>query len=175
MSEKKPKYTPDQIAESEKSRTFSDTELLRGGARYTVNENGEKDNLLATQDQKEMILKHERGKTEYLGDFSDNSLHYYFEAGHGSKIEDLSEEIEVGKNIARSMSYDRGKDVNAIIKMIPGKVWMEVSLTDDPSRVVTNITANKKGNEWFVGHHIHIPKEITLRRYIESYPLYTEL
>ena len=34
MSEKTPKYTPEQIAELEKSRTISDAELLKDGAEY---------------------------------------------------------------------------------------------------------------------------------------------
>lgn len=42
MSEGTPKYTPEQIAELEKSRTISDAELLKGGAEYVVDEKGEK-------------------------------------------------------------------------------------------------------------------------------------
>ena len=42
MPEGKPKYTPEQIAELEKSRTISDAELLKGGAEYVVDEKEEK-------------------------------------------------------------------------------------------------------------------------------------
>lgn len=42
MSEGTPKYTPEQIAELEKSRTISDAELLKGGAEYVVDEKEEK-------------------------------------------------------------------------------------------------------------------------------------
>lgn len=51
MSEGKPKYTPEQIAQLEKSRTISDTELLKGGAEYVVNKMGEKQNLIISQEQ----------------------------------------------------------------------------------------------------------------------------
>ena len=44
-------YTPEEIAGLEKSRTISDAELLKGGAQYSVNEKGEKENLLAMSDR----------------------------------------------------------------------------------------------------------------------------
>lgn len=50
-----PEYTPEKIAELEKSRTISDAELLKGGAEYSINEKGEKENLLATEEQKDGI------------------------------------------------------------------------------------------------------------------------
>lgn len=48
-------YTQEEIAQLEKSRTISDAELLKGGAEYAVDENSEKENLLATEKQKENI------------------------------------------------------------------------------------------------------------------------
>jgi len=50
-------YTPEEIAEMEKSRTISDAELLKGGAEYSINEKGEKENLLVTEEQKEYFSK----------------------------------------------------------------------------------------------------------------------
>ncbi len=51
MNPEKPKqYTPEEIAEMEKSRTISDAELLKGGAEYIVSEEGEKV-LHATEEQ----------------------------------------------------------------------------------------------------------------------------
>lgn len=52
MSEKAQKYSPEQIAELEKSRTISDAELLKGGAKYVVD--------------KEMRKRLELDKVEYL-------------------------------------------------------------------------------------------------------------
>lgn len=46
---------PWEQAELEKSRTISDAELLKGGAEYSVNEKGEKENLLVTEKQKEFL------------------------------------------------------------------------------------------------------------------------
>jgi len=40
--EQSKQYTPEEIAEMEKSRTISDAELLKGGAKYVVGEDGEK-------------------------------------------------------------------------------------------------------------------------------------
>lgn len=114
----------------------------------------------------------ERSETEFLGNFSNNSLHYNIEAGLDSKLEDLFEEIDVGKKIAKTMAYDRGRDVSATIKVASGKVWMEVSLTDNPDRLVTNITANKKGNEWLVYHMSLFPKEMSLDELIKMPRLY---
>jgi hypothetical protein len=112
-----------------------------------------------------------KSEIESLGNFSDNSLHYNIEAGLGSKLEDLSEEIGVGKQIARAMAYDRGLDVSATIKIAPGKVWMEVSLTDNPNRLVTNITAKKKGNEWLMYHMSLYPDEISIDMAVRLYHL----
>lgn len=43
MSQEQPKqYTPEEIAEMEKTRTISDAELLKEGAKYVVDEKGEK-------------------------------------------------------------------------------------------------------------------------------------
>lgn len=44
-------YTPEEIAQFEKSRTISDAELLKGGAEYAINKEGEKVNLSMAQDQ----------------------------------------------------------------------------------------------------------------------------
>lgn len=48
-------YTSEEIAEMEKSRTISDAELLIGGAEYSINEKGEKENLLVTEKQKKLL------------------------------------------------------------------------------------------------------------------------
>ncbi|MBI5798328.1 MAG: hypothetical protein HZB10_00145 [Candidatus Yonathbacteria bacterium] len=50
-------YTPAEQAELEKSRTLSDAELLKGGAEYVVDEKGEKENLLVTNEQGSKIHK----------------------------------------------------------------------------------------------------------------------
>lgn len=47
-------YTPEQIAEMEKSRTISDAELLGGGAEYVVDEKGEK-SMETTVEQKQIL------------------------------------------------------------------------------------------------------------------------
>ncbi len=44
-----------EIADLEKSRTISDAKLLKGGAEYVINENGEKENLLITHSQIESV------------------------------------------------------------------------------------------------------------------------
>ncbi len=49
-------YTPEEMAEMQKSRTISDAELLKGGAEYVVGENEEK-RLELTEDQVISILK----------------------------------------------------------------------------------------------------------------------
>lgn len=49
-------YTPEEIAELEKSRTISDAELLKDGAEYVVGEGGEKQ-LNATEQQKKEIFE----------------------------------------------------------------------------------------------------------------------
>lgn len=54
-------YTPEEIAELEKSRTASDKALGDGGADFVFNESGEKKNLLITKVQKEEI-HHDFGK-----------------------------------------------------------------------------------------------------------------
>ena len=65
MDQEQPKqYTPEEIAEMEKSRTISDAELLKGGAEYSVNEKGEKENLLVTNEQSEKL--HEEFRSEEL-------------------------------------------------------------------------------------------------------------
>lgn len=53
MSLKEPKFPEEieKIAEIEKSRTISDSELLKGGAEYKINEKGEKIMLEATPEQ----------------------------------------------------------------------------------------------------------------------------
>ena len=48
-------YTPEEIANLEKSRTISDAELLKKGAEFSINEKGEKENLLTTEKQKELL------------------------------------------------------------------------------------------------------------------------
>ena len=48
-------YTPEEIAQLEKSRTISDAELLKGGAEYVVDEKGEKENLLVSEEQKNFL------------------------------------------------------------------------------------------------------------------------
>lgn len=50
-------YTPEEIAQLEKSRTISDAELLEGGAEYKINEKGEKENLLITNEQESKFHK----------------------------------------------------------------------------------------------------------------------
>lgn len=50
-------YTPEEIAQLEKSRTISDAELLKGGAEYEVNERGET-SITPTAEQFNMM--HER-------------------------------------------------------------------------------------------------------------------
>ncbi len=47
-------YTPEEIAELEKSRTISDAELFKGGAEYEVDKEGKK-LLMATEKQKEKM------------------------------------------------------------------------------------------------------------------------
>lgn len=55
MSAENPtQYTPEQMAELEKSRAISDGGLLEEGAEYTFNEKGERA-LIATQEQKDSI------------------------------------------------------------------------------------------------------------------------
>lgn len=55
MPEGAPKYTPEQIAELEKSRIISDAELLKGGAEYMVDENGEKRGLSITEEKQDSL------------------------------------------------------------------------------------------------------------------------
>ena len=50
------KYTPEEIADLEKSRTISDTELLKDGAKYEIDEEGNK-HLSATDEQIKSIEK----------------------------------------------------------------------------------------------------------------------
>ena len=50
--------TLEEMARIAKERTLSDAELLKGGAEYVVNENGETANLLVTEEQK----KHNQNK-----------------------------------------------------------------------------------------------------------------
>lgn len=59
MSESAPKYTPEQIARLEKSRTISDAELLKGGAEYMVDEEGNKVLKVADKDIDSINSKHE--------------------------------------------------------------------------------------------------------------------
>ena len=62
MNPEQPKqYTPKEIAEMEKSRTSTDTELLKGGAEYVVDEEGEK-RLKMTSGQLEQLENIERFK-----------------------------------------------------------------------------------------------------------------
>ncbi|KKU81895.1 MAG: hypothetical protein UY07_C0007G0049 [Parcubacteria group bacterium GW2011_GWA1_47_8] len=49
-------YTSEEIANLEKSRTISDAELLKGGAEYSVDEKGEKENLLVEDKIKESLI-----------------------------------------------------------------------------------------------------------------------
>jgi len=113
---------------------------------------------------------------ENLGEFSANSIHYNFVAGLGFEIKDLSEEMGIGKGIARNLSYDRGEDVSVTIKMLPGKVWMEASLTDDPNKVVSNITIENQDGKWIV-HHMKLPDEgVDFQKFIrDNFTLYAEL
>jgi hypothetical protein len=56
MNEEKPKkYTPEEMAKLEKSRTISDAELLNGKAEYSVSEMGEKTMTNVSQEQKDKI------------------------------------------------------------------------------------------------------------------------
>lgn len=50
-------YTPEEIAEIEKSRTVSDAELLKEGAEYEINEKGEKENFSLTEHQAQWAKK----------------------------------------------------------------------------------------------------------------------
>jgi len=50
-------YTPEEIVQLEKSRTISDAELLSRGAEYSINEKGEKENLVITSKQEGGIHK----------------------------------------------------------------------------------------------------------------------
>ena len=55
MNSENPKqYTPEEIAQLEKSRTISDSRLLKEGAEYSLNEKGEKV-LIPSQEQKDSI------------------------------------------------------------------------------------------------------------------------
>lgn len=56
-------YTLKRTAGIEISRTISDTELLKDGAEYVVNEQGEKENLLATKGQMESIHNSDKYET----------------------------------------------------------------------------------------------------------------
>lgn len=57
-------YTPEEIAQLEKSRTISDAELLKGGAEYLVDEKGEKTGLDITTIQ-EKDRSHSLQSPEY--------------------------------------------------------------------------------------------------------------
>lgn len=70
-------YTPEEIAEFEKSRTISDAELLKGGAEYAVNEDGEK-RLVSTKKQTkefEQEFKEEERREEIGNYFSAVAKH----------------------------------------------------------------------------------------------------
>lgn len=54
-NEQQKHYTPEEVAELEKSRTISDAELLKDGAEYVVGYGREKEDLLATEKQKEAM------------------------------------------------------------------------------------------------------------------------
>lgn len=56
-------YTPEEMAELEKSRTISDAELLKGGAEYEVDENGGK-KLRVTKEQEIGLDAEHRGELE---------------------------------------------------------------------------------------------------------------
>ena len=47
-------YTPEEIAQLEKSRTISDAKLLKDGAEYSVNEKGDKA-IILTEEQKKAL------------------------------------------------------------------------------------------------------------------------
>lgn len=80
-------YTPEEIAQLEKSRTISDAELLKGGAEYSVNEKGEKENLLIHEEQNARII------AEYESDpkIQEKELFKTLEKTFGKSISSLSE------------------------------------------------------------------------------------
>jgi hypothetical protein len=53
MEEPSKQFSPEEIAQIEKSRTISDADLLKGGAGYNITENGDK-TLHATESQKKV-------------------------------------------------------------------------------------------------------------------------
>ncbi|MBI5817319.1 MAG: hypothetical protein HZB09_02740 [Candidatus Yonathbacteria bacterium] len=61
MNPEKPKqYTPEEIAEMEKSRTISDAELLKGGAKHMVGGDGNKRLEVSDLQLKTLINREER-------------------------------------------------------------------------------------------------------------------
>lgn len=73
-------YTPEEIAQLEKSRTISDAELLKGGAEYSINEKGEKENLLATDEQKYEVNGNQGRLERLLSMIKESGIH------HGDRI-----------------------------------------------------------------------------------------
>lgn len=77
-------YTPEEIAELEKSRTISDANLLEDNkAGYVINEKEEKENLLVTEEQ----------KSEIRGDFESEEVRKEI-SRYRSVIEGHKEEIQ---------------------------------------------------------------------------------
>jgi hypothetical protein len=59
-------HSPEEIAEIKRERSFSDAQLVGDGAKYKIDEHGDKENLIVTKKQiKEILKEKESGEQEY--------------------------------------------------------------------------------------------------------------
>ena len=92
-------YTPEEIANLEKSRTISDAELLKGGAEYLIEESSDKKLIVAELNTKDIAWDHETKELR---------KHFLEEAREDTKrIQDIlnKEEIKLGDNISVMCTY----------------------------------------------------------------------
>lgn len=121
-------YTPEEIAQLEKSRTISDAELLKGGAEYAVNEKGEK---------RLEVSKKQLSRLEFSKEAQDLSLNRLY------KMIDEKEIISGDRIIIKHYINDEGNKMEYSDKGI----YVNVGVSDSPiAEKVEGMTLHNR--EW---------------------------
>ena len=108
MNQEQPKqYTPEEIAEMEKSRTISDAELLKGGAGYVIDEDEGKKLVANSEMIKEIRDEHENEEEKKIG------------YGKWLAFQKILEEKGIEYQNTIRVPY---LDKNGVIRMVEGKL-----------------------------------------------------
>lgn len=112
-------FSPEKVAHTQKERTLSDAELLKGGAEYKLDEKGENIMLEATEEQKDKakeemesdLKKREEEKLNSVREKFENTLRKEEENIIKDKFKSIKEEISLLEKEYESINYEEPKGI----------------------------------------------------------------